>query len=404
MGRYQFYSPGAAAGDSIVELLAQRRAEARQAMLDQITKQRFDVEAADSEERRKATEEEITSSKDARDRANYEEARKGWRKGKQVDTTNMDPAIVQRGIRLGHIGPKPAGNTPVVESSSELSGIAGPLDPESVPIEGNTTPENVSGVENEKPPVEDPNSKYYLGDAGEQEKEDRRNRMGDLLSKVLANPNMTDREMAVLFAGTADDPNIDAGLYNMMRTPRQRKMYDPNTNKFIELPPGSEDLSIVPWKPREAQDRTVVPGYVSEDGHPVTFVNGVPHVMDPNTMKLVPYGGKIGAKPTSGRDNMKGPAAAEFIKLIDLKKKIQGGILFGASKADKEAFDQGVANIASRYPGTTSDIVDTLLAVLDDEKSMQVPTDQLIEHYKQAFPDPKELGVFRQLLLLSKGN
>src|SRR4051812_7935866 len=68
MSRYQFLSPGAAAGDALVDQLAKSRAEQRQNLLDEITRKNAESErtyrdqSAQADQRRAAADEEWRKS------------------------------------------------------------------------------------------------------------------------------------------------------------------------------------------------------------------------------------------------------------------------------------------------------------------------------------------------------
>jgi hypothetical protein len=112
MGKYQFVSPGAAAGAGILELLTQRREEERQRILDEITAKNAESQRAAQEQQIRASQEAVEASRGQRERETLKASLPGRELGE--DLGSLPPELKELYKKYGMAGAKPKGITPAV--------------------------------------------------------------------------------------------------------------------------------------------------------------------------------------------------------------------------------------------------------------------------------------------------
>jgi len=386
MGRYNFISPGAAAGDSIVDVLTARRAEERQRLLDEIASKNAEVN-------RRATESNIKLQGERGEREQLDFADDTWQQGD--DLSNIDPVILEIARRTGRLGPAPQG--PVPSTSAKVSGEAEPMDdagellgpPQTMALPRDP---NVEVVEPPAMPTPPSHQNYYRGSADDQKRTRVNKNTQAFLDQLKANPDMSEIER-ILGANTVQENEgvLPAGFWNALQEREQFHSYDPETNKLtpqvdaegkpVRAPRGRDPIIMRSREPRELRDTGQYLGPVmGPDGQPVPgkimmIQNGRPAIVD------LPGGAaSIGAKPTaasqSKKDQVPVPLMNAFTNSLG---RGPGGV---RQPVEKQL--QAAQAIISNYP-THPDVRETISDILRASEP-GVTFEQLRDAYKSDFP------------------
>lgn len=402
MGRYNFVSPGAAAGDSIVDVLAKARAEDRQRMIDQITSQ-------NAESQRALESEQIQASQTGRFNKEFEDTAKGWQLNQ--DLSGVDPRYLAEGKKRGWIGKKPKGSTPVVSTEQTFGGAAGPLD---VPIEPGAeqvqdqSPSSPTGPQQQAPEGDN----FYRGDRAQQEDEQSKNDIGSIISGLMADDKMpADQKQSIINAlmimQTTGGKSMPAWLGQVMQPQEPNHLFDVESGKFSDAPGHGGQIITRPREPRVPRDTGSYVGPATDKagktvpGKAVVFQNGSLRVID------IPVSG-IGPKPSSAGGGKKDiPTAAEWNNLSKLHgKAVPTSTMwgYGPDKApaneDVAAYNQQLMNIMSRVDAPM-EIIMGVMEVL--EKYQDTPTQDLINAQEEAGNSPEDVQKFARLLMQARG-
>jgi len=184
--RFDFGSPGAAFTDEMTRVLAERKAEERQTMLDNLTKA-AELRATEAAAQDKMFREYQMQSGRARDeREQLQTVETGMDLGTDVSTYSPEiQALLQK---YGRIQPgKPAG-TPMVSTDSSFmepqSGETGAID-------------TVASAVDQGPPVP---QMRYVGTPEQRERERQRGEMGQVMSTMMASGDPEAQQVAGLMA------------------------------------------------------------------------------------------------------------------------------------------------------------------------------------------------------------
>lgn len=283
MGKYDFTSPGAAAGSGIMEVMTQRRAEARQRMLDEIA-------AKDSESERNLRDIQGQTAKTQSEIAQFEEARKNWHAGQQVTGPMADIAA-----KYNALGKDPNQPTPQVSTEESFSV---PDDP-SAQVEQPVGPNQPVTL-----PKADTGSNFYQGSQEDQTRERRRANMDRVKQAIAAHPDMSEMEKMLTVSQALEDPNLPGEFWKTLEDPQAVNSFDPVSNKVTPLM-GKDGKPITTRGNQTIIDRGrppvgPQPQFVGTDskGKIVWGQQGSAYTWDENGKK-VPYNGEIEAKPTN---------------------------------------------------------------------------------------------------------
>ena len=215
MASYDVTTPGSAVAATIQEILARRRAENQEDFLTRLKMMEFEDSKAERAERERM--------------AREQEAR-------QADLTKsqLQTDILQRaGLRKQDM---PIGATP-----EQYQGI--PEDEASL-IFQNIVPQGPTPEGETMAPI-----RFFPGTRQEQEQERTEADLQDYAS-IASMPEGPEKqaalgELAVKLAGK--------GIPQLLQQvfAKQGAVFNPNTNKFIEVPAGQNFEGVVPWQPRE---------------------------------------------------------------------------------------------------------------------------------------------------------
>ena len=145
------------------------------------------------------------------------------------------------------------------------------------------------------------------------------------------------------------------------------------------------------------------------DGNPITFANrfdaeGKPVYVDIHGKR---YTGQVSPKPTAQPRGSQ-ISASEYNRLATLRGKAaeRSGIFGVGSRAanpeDLDAYRQGQMNVISSY-NTSPDVKDTVGDVLRSEEDQNTPTEEIIKRHRGIFNE-QELSDFADLLRVVRGN
>lgn len=235
MSRYNFTSPGAAAGEGIVNILAQRRAEARQKMIDEIDRQ-------NSESARRLQQEQLTASQQRRELEQL---------GAQTESMPYDAEVTPAtpGFDLmrkyNRLQPKPTASVSTSESFTPAEGQEG--------MEFEQQPG--AGLPQEPMPV-GPDTPVRYGYAGTREDQERNRANREISALLERHPDMSDEaKQAVEFAMASGDlSSLGAGFWQTFKQGKGRIIYDSDSGTWQELPDGITDVTVIPRTPQGPRD------------------------------------------------------------------------------------------------------------------------------------------------------
>lgn len=396
MSRYQFASASGAAGEGVLESIRQQREDDRRAALLEIQRQ-------DSEQRRKVEQESILTSQQNREGSLLEDAQKGWDPGQ--DISGVDPAILAAAKRRGLVNPnarKPVASVSTSEAvqDPEFSGPTQDADPTYTPPTPAPAPLPESATKGE----------FFIGNPKDRARERRMKNVGGIMG-VLQDPNTSQMDKIVALTNAMEEDNLPSQAYTSMQPEKPYLILDDADGSVKEAgkdskgrpytaPPGDNNILRRPRAPQPQRASYTFAG-TSEDGRPVTLVDGMPYTVD-EAGKRVPFTGKLGAKPANpnaGKGRQGIPPA--ILNALTTAQK-------GAGKpGGQQAVQQAQEAVLSRYD-THPDVRETVRAVLhatDDTRSNA----EIVQDHADAFTGPdgqvdeNQLNQFADLLALVRG-
>lgn len=245
MGRFDFVSPGAAAGSAIEDILTKRRDEQRRAMLDELS-----VKGAETN--RRATEANIEAQRQRQERETLEQV---------LPTLEQDDSVEnhpQRALleKYGYLGKKP---TPNVETSTSFAAPDGMGDfvtqggEMSLPggfNADNTTPQPPSGAIG---------NFFFKGTQKQREDNKRIARVNELRAQ-LSNPNLSRQERAgIMMQAEAEHIDMSGPAWSAVtRDPQETVVFDEATGTFKDA--AGKVISKVPENAKVERQRRAPAG------------------------------------------------------------------------------------------------------------------------------------------------
>lgn len=246
MARYNYLSPGTAAGEGLLEVLTQRRDEERQRMLDEITKQNAEQNRKSAEQSRAATQQQIEESKQRSELATLGIQEEGLEPGDDIPVGQEKLFEKYGKVRPTRVIDTPGTpvpyQTPPFGEEDTVRGLAGPLDMGTV-----------LGA-----PIFQKGG--YAGTQAQRDRDRRTAKVKEIQGKL--NPDLSTQEIqGLLLEAEAAGVNVDAGTWReATRKPRVHVSFDDFDGKYRDT--GGNVLSEVPEdaivtrRPRTPQGRS----------------------------------------------------------------------------------------------------------------------------------------------------
>jgi hypothetical protein len=362
MSRFDFSSPGAAFVDEMTRVLAERKADERQKMLDTITMA--------AEERAKAQE--------GRDQAMH---------GVQMQGANL--GLDER--RTGLENTQVAGVTPYLSAGQDISSLPpniqailrsrGAITSQTIPTPSVSTDTTMVtpdgqqvGGENITPPAATPapTREVYVGDQGQRDRQTTRTGKGNVISQLLASDNPEAKEAGMLIAQVvAADP--DADISTMLSTllgPKNPLLVFNEPTGRVESAKGVDGQPVAIRGPQQVIQRgyaprtpaaDYTPRYLgtSKDGYPIFQIPGSGQVREDRSVQM--------KQPV---DPNEGPLGIPQGLLIELDKK--KGLLEGEPGYlwDSNAGDQDIRTFRG-----------SAISVIESAKSISPKVRELAKNY-----------------------
>ena len=368
--RYDFQSPGAAAGAGLLDVLAKQRVEARQALLDEVA-------AKDSESRRAMDAANIAQSNDAmltakqnRVSARFRDAAPQLRMGQDVST--MDPELLEYMQKNAMLSPDARPPVPSVETSEELTGLKPEafdlaFDPNDKSEHSVTIDPAEARPATPKPAKPANHGKYYRGG----EDEIKQNKIvadtNAAVAYINSHPEMSHLERTTLLANARQDKSVN-DVYD--RPDRPQMIFSQDDGTLKEAPPINGKVPMVPSGQNNVLTHTRPPLARADTGsfipYPPTGPDGKPLsgkvlVMKNGRVEMVDIPGMsgVGERPgTRGVGGKKGVDAVHPSIMTNLTNTLS------KKNAPPEAVTQAKQAVISTW-GTTDDVRDTVQELFD---------------------------------------
>lgn len=379
--RYNFVSPGGEAVDALEGLMTQRKAEARQAMLDEIAKQ-------NAESTRALQQRQI-------DAADLEAAQYGLTMGQ--DVSQIDPKYLEILKKHNMVGANPVPK-PSVSTDTEFS-MPGPVD-------GSFEEGQPTAQAEAAPATPEDTGIYFSGRPEERDRERIKQQIGSVIGQ-LNDPNLSELEKFIMISAAMEDKNgLPAGAYAASQPRNPFMVFDEESGKFDSVPgpdgkpmlagPGDSPIIRRGYRPNDPQGSFSYAGTDPKSGLPV--------IMNNRTGVLSVGNIAVGAKPTAASELRSKIPPTLYNALATARGKAapSAGIFgVGGGRVDpkgNEQYRQAQLNIVNAAP-VTPDVKDTIIDVINDPEAAGTPTTEIIEAHKGVFNE-KELDEFSQLLFL----
>lgn len=291
MSKYQFTSPGAAAGEGILQVLAQRRLEARQRMIDEVARQ-------DSESERAARAQNIINSQTANEGQLLDQAKPGWSMG--MDLSGIDPKLLEIARKRGLVSAGARPLTPQV--TTEEAGFGLPTAPDSTVDPSEAGP--ITSGEAPKPESQN----YYVGSPEDRARTRRMEQVGKVMAAINGHPGMSETEKMLSIAQAMEDPNLPGEFYRTLETPQNVSIFDQENGGISPaldkdnhpITTRGNNQFLIKTRPPRLPNSYQNAGIDPATKKPVTLdmATGQYFTTDANGARS-PYGGAIDAKPTS---------------------------------------------------------------------------------------------------------
>lgn len=343
--------------NTLEQLMAQKKAEARQKMLDELNAEDTRSQIAYRASQAKTAEESAKALAEQREEAAWVNRVKPLSMGQ--DVTDMDPDLLKEGASRGYFTQTPRGQlTPsVTTSESEVS------------LPGGDSPDLKGLIANAPPPEAKPNSPsghyYYAGSPAERSTEDRRNAFGAILSSPEFYKRSPLEQAIMTRQADPEDQTSLTGLFTeeaKRQNPPVEAVLTPNNKFSIDgketdtLPPGAHVT-------RGFQPRPAPQGNFSYAGpDPKT---SQPVILDTHTgiTKINPGSTPIGPKPIynpAADDKIDAPTLSAYRSSIGVRQV----------KVAQQA-------IIERYR-TSNEVKKIVTAILNLPQARSLPVEELI--------------------------
>lgn len=359
MPRFDFTSPGAGFVDQMTKALAERKADERQAMLDNLTKA-SEARAQQAEERanREAIsmadyrKQQITESKEQAERAQAGELAQGLSMGDDPTANGMTPEQIQLLVRHGYLTQGAATPVPSVSTSETFTAppdtsFVGPQDPDQPSIPA-TAPE--------VPPTPTPTIPRYgaVGTPQERERGRKKREQGRMLVDMLSSQDPEERQTGALLAkiSNANDGEIPKEFLNYL-SPKQRSYTMNAENGKMEYTTGPDGKPMM--------TRGENPQILSYTPHHETY-----HDMSPDVLtKLSPQGtlltmdkqGRItDTGVRAGADPNEAPLGIPIGMYTDHKNDLAGILVPNPTASDVATYKSSAIDMITSAKGVSSDV------------------------------------------------
>ena len=309
-------TPGSAVASTIQEILARRREEKQMEFLNRLREQessrageQLELQRKSEERSRQLTEAQLAESKNRLVESRLKDLPVGATASQVPEDDPLRTELLRR---------------------FQTAEKAGPQAPEEL-----ATPEDTAGMA----PIS-----FYPGSAEQQEQERKRGVFEQLRGQLPENATPFQR-MAVDIAQEGFPQMLPSAF-------TQNRMYDPNTNKFIDVPAGT-NVDVLPWKPNPPTGfRDQVYQVEDETGNLIGSVSLTPEELNVYTRanpthKLRP----AGFKPTEDKGLTQGLRLAMSNALTNLdiaQSELDGAFFKGDEQKRVDIARSAVQNIAGQ--------------------------------------------------------
>ena len=376
-------TPGSAVAQELQSILLRRKEEERQAMLDRLAREEHDsnlnfrkhqMESADKSEARltRATDAEIAASQERI----YQDKVKGLRRGTTPD--EIQDEKLRNEIR-------------------NRGGFA------AIPVWENMPEEGQEGFPNQRM------QEQFAGTPEEQDREELRARLAEVANSV--DDPTAKQGIGIIGAG---GPAIPA-LFEGMTPPG--KLYDPNSNRFIDMPAGTRNVDVLPWKPNPSAGSLDKPWTVTDlQGKVLGTVSLSPYEFEAWT-KANPDKRLAGSGYTQPNNQSKVTTGdvtnlmRAFAGYSDAKQKHDAAFFKGGEREvlaqQKALYDTALGAIAFKE-GTDPKLLDAATFLISDPELADMPIDTALAEIVNEddtpvkFTDEERREINRLLLLLPR--
>jgi hypothetical protein len=382
-GRYNWVSPGAAAGSAIEDILLQRKAEERQRMLDEITRQNADLN-------RQQTEASIASHKKAEERATLEAI---------LPTLERDEPITnhpQRDLleRYGYASKIPV---PKVDTTATFASPDGMGD-FVTQSEGINLP-GAYKADNTVDEVSQPEPQLGFKGTEKQRERDRKIKRANELATELKAAKTPEERAAILFKADSEEIDMSGPAWsNLTRESRPTYIMDDATGELKQAANIPDNANIIrrpraPIGPQGPAPRL----FKSTDGKQRRWFRPGENIPDGWAPDTGAGGNQQRVVPPALRNNL-----TNARKLMEKREPGGAGAFYQAQQNIISDFEQrGLAS---------SDVAEAVRDVLRDlndpkyqdgwfQSGEEPPTyDEIVEGHQGLFSTPEELEQFKDLL------
>jgi hypothetical protein len=260
MGRFDFASPGAEAVEGITKVLARRKAEERQNLLDSLTVKADERAAAEAVAQQQVREAQLRQmdlqnqvTREQQDRLKYEQIANNLDLGTEASKANLKPADVDLIGKYGGWSVKaaPPANTSGVTDAASASDV----------------------VANTQGP-----SMVFVGTRDQRERQRRLDESGKIIARMATNPKTAKWADAAAMSAANNDGKISDEILAMLGPDVDVSIFDEPSGRFKSGGTISRGAQVVTrgWSPNYntgANRREWIPHGVNSDGY-VVFVNG----------------------------------------------------------------------------------------------------------------------------------
>jgi hypothetical protein len=354
-----FLSPGAEVSNTLSDILASKKLEARQKMLDILNQQNVQSEisarnenAASQKANREALASDRAAQEDQRrlstfDTGNHPVGEDLSSVPSDLQTSLINAGRAKRGPAPEAEGPVAALNMPQV--SAQLTGPSTPAQMgemdralTSSPADLTTTPVSPAV------PLNAPPSVTNLGTAAQAKQERIKHNVGDFMQKMSQNPTMSpmDKLLGLTQAFEETTPPASSVAELLKTQPKQYQVGPNGQLTELKVEPGSHVINA-PRPPAPQHSRATYVGTNPADGTALSYDPDLKKVID---SKGNEYTGPMGAKPSSPPHNTSNIPPA-------LRTQLIGGFqnyVKNRTPENKATYDKIVSNVLQSLPATYS--------------------------------------------------
>jgi hypothetical protein len=280
MGRYNFVSPGASFTDEMTRMLAERKAEQRQQMLDELTQKQEERAQKDAESLWAARDLQSKAAQQNMDLQELAALEAGFDLGDDP-SERLSPEQFERFKQWGRVVPGAPAGTPSVSTDTTFAFDEADL-PEDALAGG--LPEAGEFISGEETPAEAAARYRFVGTPEARAEEARKRQEGEMISRLMENPE-TAQVGELLATIVASGQQIPAQIWGELLPGTPMMVFDQETGQMTPaLGPdgkpvttrGADPVINRGYRPREPKGGS---GNVQvlgkdENGHPIYFIPG----------------------------------------------------------------------------------------------------------------------------------